>query len=141
MKRMAKMQELIVNSNLSDVDKVRDFLKATLTDLKVSEETYFAIELSLMEICTNIVRYAYPEEKDKIFLKFWKENNTVFFEIRDNGIPFDPTEAKEPNIDKIIATEEVGGFGILIFRTLMDGFEYERKNNQNVLTLHKTISD
>ena len=134
------MQELTVNSNLNDIDKVRDFLKVSLLDLRLSEEEYFAIELSLLEIYTNIVRYAYPEKKDKIFLKIWREGQKVFFEIRDNGIPFDPTEAQKPDIDKIIATEKVGGFGILISRRLMDGFDYKREKSQNVLVLYKTIS-
>jgi anti-sigma regulatory factor (Ser/Thr protein kinase) len=140
MKTMAKMQELTVNSNLADIDKVRDFLKVSLEDLRLSEEDYFAIEISLLEIYTNIVRYAYPQKKDKIFLKIWRKDQKVFFEIRDNGIPFDPTEIQEPDIDKIIVTEKVGGFGILISRTLMDGFDYKREKNQNVLILYKTVS-
>lgn len=140
MKSKDKMQELTVNSNLTDIDKVRDFLKMSLGDLRLSEEDYFAIELSLLEIYTNIVRYAYPEKKDKIFLKIWRKDQKVFFEIRDNGIPFDPTEVREPDIDKIIATEKVGGFGILISRTLMDGFSYKREKSQNVLVLYKTVS-
>jgi anti-sigma regulatory factor (Ser/Thr protein kinase) len=140
MKSKDKMQELTVNSNLTDIDKVRDFLKVSLGDLRLSEEDYFAIELSLLEIYTNIVRYAYPEKKDKIFLKIWRKDQKLFFEIRDNGIPFDPTEVREPDIDKIIATEKVGGFGILISRTLMDGFNYKREKSQNVLILYKTVS-
>lgn len=141
MKSESMMQELIVNSNLNDIDKVRDFLKLSLADLRLTEEEYFAIELSLLEIYTNIVRYAYPDKKDKIFLKIWREDQKLFFEIRDNGIPFDPTEAREPDIDKIIATEKVGGFGILISRTLMDGFDYKREKSQNVLILYKTVSN
>lgn len=140
MKNMLKTQELTVNSNLTDIGRIRDFLKKNLADLKLSEEEEFAIELALLEICTNIVRYAYPDKKDKIHLKSWRKERKIFFEIRDNGIPFDPTEAREPDIDKIISTQNVGGFGILISRKMMDGFDYKREKHQNVLTMYKTVS-
>jgi anti-sigma regulatory factor (Ser/Thr protein kinase) len=105
----------------------------------LSEEEYFTIELSLLEICTNIIRYAYPDKKDKIFLKTWRENDCFFLEIRDNGIPFDPRKAKKPDINEILRTEQVGGFGVLISRKFMDGFDYKRKQNQNILIISKII--
>ncbi len=134
------MEQLIIDSEFSEIDKVRNFLKKNLLNLNLSEEEYFTIELSLLEICTNIVRYAYPENKDKIFLKTWRDKDKFFLEIRDNGIPFDPREAKEPDIKKILETEQVGGLGILISRQFMDGFDYKREHNQNILIMFKKIS-
>lgn len=133
------MEQLIIESELSEIDKVRKFLHKNLLDSNLSEEEYFTIELSLLEICTNIVRYAYPDKKDKIFLKTWKENKCFFLEIRDNGIPFDPRKAKKPDINEILKTERVGGFGVLISRKFMDGFDYKRKQNQNILIISKII--
>lgn len=134
------MEQLIVTSELSEMEKIRSFLKESLHGMNLSEEEQFAIELSLLEICTNIVRYAYPINKDRIFLKIWRETDRVYLEIRDNGIPFDPSEATEPDIHKIIQTEQIGGFGILLSRKFMDGIEYSRKNDQNVLIMYKNIS-
>jgi len=57
------MEQLIIDSEFSETDKVRSFLKKNLLNLNLTEEEYFVIELSLLEICTNIVRYAYPEKK------------------------------------------------------------------------------
>ncbi len=133
------MEQLIIDSELSEIDKVRSFLSKNLLKLNLTEEEYFAIELSLLEICTNIVRYAYPEKKDKIFLKSWIDKDKFFLEIRDNGIPFDPREAKKPDINEIIETEQIGGFGILISRQFMDGFDYKREHNQNILIMFKKI--
>lgn len=133
------MEQLIIESKLSELYKVRNFLCKNLLRSTISEEEYFTIELSLIEICTNIVRYAYPEKKGKIFLKTWKEKENFFLEIRDNGIPFDPRKAKKPDIKKILKTEQVGGLGILISRKFMDGFDYKRKHNQNILIISKII--
>ncbi|MGD2245337.1 MAG: ATP-binding protein [Candidatus Aminicenantes bacterium] len=133
------MEKAVFESDLSETKKVRNFLRKSLLDLKLSEEVHFAIELSVLEIFTNIVRYAYPKNKDRIFLKTWQEEDEVYVEIKDNGIPFDPSQEPEPDIEKIIETKEIGGFGILLSRKFMDGFEYRRENDQNVLTMHKKI--
>ncbi len=134
------MEQLTINSEFTEIEKVRSFLNENLVNLNLSEEDYFAIELSLLEICTNIVRYAYPEKNDKIFLKIWRDKDKFFLEVRDNGVPFDPTEVKKPDIDKILESEQVGGFGILISRQFMDGFQYKREHNQNILIMFKKLS-
>ena len=62
-------------------------------------------------------------------------------EISDDGIPFDPRESKEPSLDNMLASGEKGGFGIFLARKLMDGFEYKRENDQNILTIHKALEN
>lgn len=136
-----KMHTLSVKSSLSDMDKIRLFLKDSLEDILLSEEVYFMIEVSLVEVCTNIIRYAYPGTTGEIFLKIWLEEKTFFLEVADDGIPFDPSQEKEPDIQKIIEMQQKGGMGIHIFRKFMDGFDYKRKNNQNILTMYKKIEN
>ena len=116
-------------------------MEETLKDFDFSEEAYYLIELSLLEICINIVRYAYPEEKGDISLKIWNQEKEIFFEIRDWGIPFDPREAPEPDIQEMIRQGQTGGLGIFISRQLMNGFEYRREDNQNVLIMNKSIDE
>jgi anti-sigma regulatory factor (Ser/Thr protein kinase) len=142
-KKIAEPMEksLTVKSNLIEIEKVRSFLEETLKDFNLSEEVYYLIELSLLEICINIVRYAYPEEKGDISLKIWNQGKEIFFEIRDWGIPFDPREAPEPDIQEMVNQGQRGGLGIFISRQLMNGFEYKREDNQNVLIMHKSIDE
>lgn len=135
------MKTLEVKSHLSEIEKVRSFLKKHLKELHLSEQASFIIELSLLEICINIIRYAYPHEKGDIFLKTWQEEGKVFFEIRDTGIPFDPEKVKKPEIRENIRNDKKGGLGIFLSRELMDGFYYKRENNQNVLTMYKKIKE
>jgi len=133
------MNTLEVNSELSEINKIRAFLKRNLRVLNISEEDFYIIELSLLEICINIIRYAYPGKKGKIFLKTWRELKKVYLEIRDDGIPFDPRETKKPDIQEIVNSEKKGGLGVFLTRKLMDGLDYKRENNQNILTLYKVI--
>jgi len=130
-----------VKSELIEIEKIRIFLEETLKDLDLSEEVYYLIELSLLEMCINIVRYAYPEEKGDIVLKIWEQDEKIFFEIRDWGIPFDPRKTPEPDIEEMVNQGQTGGLGIFLSRQLMNGFEYRRENNQNILIMHKRIEE
>lgn len=134
------MNSLKITSEMSEVDKIRSFLKKGLEKFNISDEDYFQMELSLLEICINIMSYAYPQDKGEIFLKSWQEEGKIFLEIRDNGIPFDPRKTKEPDLEKMIRKGEKGGLGIFLSRKLMDGFDYKRENNQNILTMFKKIN-
>lgn len=131
------MKSLCVRSRLSELNKVRAFIKRKMKSLPISEEDYYAIELSILEVCINIIRYAYPENEGEIFMKTWTEKNRVYMEIKDNGIAFDPRRAKKPDIQEIMKSGKKGGLGVFLTRKLMDGFEYRRHEDQNVLTMYK----
>jgi len=130
---------LKVVSELEEIEKIRNFLRKNLKGLKISEKDYYQIELSLLEICINIIRYAYPEQKGEIILRIWRQKGKVFLEIRDNGIPFDPTKSSPPDLKEILTNEEKGGLGIFLSRKLMDGFDYKREKGQNILTMYKKL--
>jgi anti-sigma regulatory factor (Ser/Thr protein kinase) len=136
-----EVKAIKVKSDLKEIERIRDFLKKALAGFSLSEESFYMIELSLMEICVNIVRYAYPKETGDISLKVWFQEGDIYFEIRDWGIPFDPREIKDPDVQRMVHTGEIGGLGIFLCRRLMDGFDYKRENNQNVLTMHKHIDE
>ncbi len=134
------MKALNVKSSLAELNKIRAFLHAHLSVLSVSENEYYIIELSLLEICVNIIRYAYANDQGEIHLRSWTDANKFYLEISDEGIPFDPREVNDPDLEKIISNGQKGGFGIFLTRKLMDGFEYKRENDQNILTIYKTLS-
>ena len=133
------MKEFKIKSDLAEVGKLRSFLRKSLKDLNLSEKAYFIIELSLLEICINIINYAYPQKKGDLFLKIWQDEDRLYFEVRDCGLPFDPTQTKTPDIEEMVKNEKRGGLGIFLVRKLMDGLNYRRVRNQNILTMYKKI--
>ncbi|MGD8540428.1 MAG: ATP-binding protein [Candidatus Aminicenantes bacterium] len=133
------MKTLNVVSDLAELNKIRAFLKENLSPLAISENDYYAIELSMLEICVNIIRYAYPKDRGEIHLKTWEENNKFYLEISDDGIPFDPSTIEEPDLEKMISNGQKGGFGIFLARKLMNGFDYKRENDRNILTISKKL--
>ena len=133
------MKTLTIKSELAELDRMRSFLKEYLDGLKISDKDYFKVELALLEICVNIIRYAYPESNGDIQIKVWQDQGKMYIEIRDKGVPFDPRKLESPDIDDIIRKEQTGGLGVFLSRSLMDGFDYKRKGDHNVLTIYKNI--
>lgn len=129
------MRELVVPADLGQIDSIRDFLRQTLSGSRLGEEDLFKVELSVIEICVNVTRYAYPRGGGDILLKVWRDETEIRVEVRDRGVPFDPRRAPEPDLEERLRTGRKGGLGIFLYRRLMDGFEYRREEGQNVLTL------
>ena len=133
------MKSLTIAAELSEVERVRQFLKESLQGLEISEEDFFKLELSLVEMCVNVIRYGYPEGRGEISIDIRDGRKRVIIEIRDSGIPFDPCDIPKPNIEDIVAAGQKGGLGIYLARKLMDEFAYRREDNRNVVRLVKKI--
>jgi len=135
------MNTLRVQSELRELGKVRQFLKKHLDGLDLSEEDIYKIELSLVEMCTNIMRYAYRRKKGEIVIKAWYEKGDFLLEIRDSGVPFDPRQVERPTLEEMINRDEMGGLGIFLARKLMDRFSYRREDDLNILTMSKKAGE
>ena len=131
------MNTLTVQCELRELNKVRAFLKRNLAGLDLNEEDVYKVELSLVEMCSNIMRYAYPRDKGEIVISAWHEEGKFYLEVRDSGVPFDPRQVKRPTLEEMISREQMGGLGIFLARKLMDGFLYRREDDQNVLVMYK----
>lgn len=134
------MKRLECKNSLAELDKLRAFLTEFLDKLSLSEESSYWIELSIVEMCINVIRYAYPDAEGKFSVKIWMDKDSVYVEIRDKGIPFNPRKVKSPVLENIIKIGKKGGYGIFLARQLMDGFQYSRKGGENILILSKNIS-
>lgn len=134
------VRELAVPAVLKEVDRVRRFLRDYLGGLGLKEEDELKIELALQEICVNIALYAYPEGRTgNLAVRIWRDGATLFMEIRDQGIPFNPVGNPNPDVLFRLRRGKRGGLGVYLFRTLMDGLTYSRDGGENVLTVIKKI--
>jgi|WetSurMetagenome_2_1015567.scaffolds.fasta_scaffold44337_2 anti-sigma regulatory factor (Ser/Thr protein kinase) len=129
--------EIRLKADLRAPEKVRDFVKDILDRFVLTDEERFKIELSLHEICINIVLHAYPRKKGPLVIRAWTKGDRAYFEFTDEGIAFDPRGAVLPDLRAKLESGRRGGYGIFLYRTLMDGFVYRREDGRNVLTVFK----
>ena len=59
------------------------------------------------------------------------------FRISDNGIPFDPTVAADPDVAADVKDRPIGGLGIFLVKHIMDQVSYCRENGKNILSMTK----
>jgi len=129
---------LTLRAELSELDRARRFLRDALRVVRLEEEEFYKIELALVEICVNIIRYAYPGQEGMITVTVSLDPG-VCLEIRDSGRPFDPRRVPPPDWDEHVKQGRKNGLGVYLARSLVDEFDYRREGGENVVTLTQCL--
>ncbi len=136
------------NAVYESVDKVDEFIKESLeaayVDNKIYNNIISQLEVCIEEIVVNICDYAYDKSnysENSFIARVEIDMNIDRLSISfiDSGKEFDPTKMREVNILKGVDQRNIGGFGIHITKNIVDTYEYERKDNKNVLTITKYL--
>ena len=127
---------LSVNPTMETVSQVAAFVEEHLEAFEVPMKLSTKLMVAVDEIYSNIVRYSGATEAQ---IRLLKEDHTLRLVFRDNGKPYNPLEAKEPDITASAEDRAIGGLGIFMVRKMMDAVDYMYKDGQNVLTLTMKI--
>jgi sigma-B regulation protein RsbU (phosphoserine phosphatase) len=129
-------------NDVQEVPALAIFVGSICEDMHFNELTTAGVNLAIEEAVVNVMNYAYPEgTRANILLEVFADEEDIRFELRDDGRPFDPTASEEIDAESIARSQTVGGLGIHLMRHYMDSIAYERKNDQNVLTMTKHIKN
>lgn len=136
------MKEMTLEAKRENLHQVFDFvtgeLKETISDKKIIRQVKLCVE----EIFLNISSYAYKPDTGpaKITVEVEGDDGPVKIVISfsDKGHPFDPLSVDDPDTESDLDERKVGGLGIFLVKTTMDGVNYEYKDGQNILTVEKT---
>jgi serine/threonine-protein kinase RsbW len=135
---MSDALDIKLGNRLAELDgvteKVMDFGRRHGLATRVVHDLTLALE----EVLSNVIKHGYPEGGDhEISLRVRVEPGQVRAEIEDDGRPFNPLKAPEPDTTKPLEERAVGGLGIHLVRKLMDALEYRRQGGKNLLTIRK----
>lgn len=138
-----KMQKSITFTNeMENIEKLAVFVEETCEAVNFDMETTMQINLAIEEAVVNIINYAYPKNvKGIINVVAQANDNRLKFVISDKGRPFDPTARQEINTNLPIEDRQIGGLGIHLIRKIMDSINYERIDDENILTLRKYFNE
>ncbi len=140
-------------SDKPDMNKMKDFadfVEEVLEENGISMKTVMKIQMTVDEIYSNICYYSGAEEvtvgirveensdqKDRRYKESRvKKEITLYFE--DDGMPYNPLERPDPDVEKLLEQRKEGGLGIYLVKKRMDRVEYEYINERNKLTVYKT---
>ena len=137
------MKEWTAKAETGSIAVITQDVDRELDALGCSPEARRKINVALDELLSNIAYYAYAPESGEVTvqIRFDEADGTVFLTFIDNGVPYNPLEEPDPDITLAAEKRPVGRLGILMAKKKMDGMEYRRENNRNILTVRKRIRE
>ena len=104
----------------------------------------FAVQLSVDEACTNVIRHAYSNKSDGRILircRFPNTGDQIVVHIIDWGKSFDPTNVPKPDTQSHLDERKEGGLGVFLIRKFMDTVKYTSIQNVNKLIMVKHLKN
>jgi serine/threonine-protein kinase RsbW len=141
MDQQMEHQEISLKNKIEELETITSFLDQLADAWLLPPAPLMSINLALEEAFTNIVYYAYADqETHQIELSISKQGDKLKICLADDGQPYDPTQAKAPDIKLSTEDRPIGGLGIFLIRKIMDNVHYQRDNGYNLLCMEKQIS-
>jgi serine/threonine-protein kinase RsbW len=128
------------SNNAEESPRVSKRVENFLHDKKVSDAIINKVLLCIDELVTNLIAHAYiDKEEHAVLLEARVYADHLELELRDDGVPFDPTTQTRPNTELSLESRDIGGLGIHLVMTLMDKVQYVREGDYNVLKITKVL--
>jgi anti-sigma regulatory factor (Ser/Thr protein kinase) len=135
-----KIKHFVVENQIEELSALAEGIDDLAEKWDLSQALVMNINLVIEEALTNIIFYAFTDnDKHEIKISVSLYNNMLIIKITDNGIPFNPLEQQQPDINLPAEERPVGGLGIFLISQIMDEMHYARLKNKNILTLNKSI--
>lgn len=133
----ARRVETRIQNQISEVGSVADLVSRFCETHKLSNQLLVALSVSLDEALSNIIKYAYSDQrKHSILVRLAYEPDGVAATVEDDGKPFDPLSAPQADLT---SPDRDSGFGIHFIKNLMDEVRYFRDGGLNRLVMRKRI--
>lgn len=135
------MSQITVEAKIENLEQINDFISEALAQTNCNAKTETQILMATEEIFVNVANYAYAPKLGEVTIKLNLINgsNILSLEFTDEGVEYNPLEAKEPDITLPPEEREIGGLGIFMVKKLVDEMKYERRGGKNVLTIKKSF--
>lgn len=137
---MEQMMKKRFNPIKDKSSEIIEFLMAS-PDMPSDEALRFKLRLSIEEAVENVVRYAYDGGIGWLEVGTSLDHDSLVLtvELRDAGVPFNPLDLPDPDINLPAEERKVGGLGIFLCKKMMDDIHYCYTDGNNVLTMTKRI--
>lgn len=127
------------------IDNVRtacDFVVKFVNDANLGEDIAFQAEISVEEICTNIIEHGFnhdgADKKIEISCHFQSQHLKII--ISDEAPAFNPLELNDPDPDTPLWDREGGGWGVYFVKQYMTSVRYKFDDGRNHLILEKNLN-
>jgi anti-sigma regulatory factor (Ser/Thr protein kinase) len=132
--------ELGVKPDVSEVPLLIDWVESCCGNEGLADDFTFKMTLAVEEAVMNVIDHAFvglpPPHSIKVRLDITAQS--VAAEIIDNGHPYDPRTAPDPDLGLPLEQRNPGGLGVHLMRTMMDRLDYRCTGGNNIFRLEKS---
>ena len=112
--------------------KVSDFLDGCVEDFGVPMRAGYSLKVVADEIFSNIVYYSGAKTAQILFRD---DSDRVTLVFLDDGTPYNPMDAEEPDTTAGVEERSIGGLGLFMVKKMAEEVRYEYTSHQNQLTV------
>jgi len=135
---LAINQELSVffENDIQEIAKLHMVIAQFSKANQISEMVQMNMNVALEELLSNTIFYGYDDhESHKIYAYLSIFGDIFEARLEDDGIPFNPLESKEVDLDAALEDKPIGGLGIHFVKAFTHFLGYERRDNKNIVTI------
>jgi len=135
------MKELTIAATVENIGTVTAFVDEQLEALDCPMKAQMQIDIAIDELFGNIAHYAYTPEVGNatVRVEVEEEPMAVVITFLDQGVPYDPLTAEDPDTTLSADERKIGGLGIFMVKKSMDEIDYKYQDGQNILTIKKRL--
>lgn len=111
---------------------VSEFAKSLTEKLAVVPKIANKVSIAVDEIYSNIINYSGAEIAT---VSYSIKDGKLYITFTDDGIPYNPLEAEEPDVTLPIEKRQIGGLGIFMVKKMTESMEYTYEDDKNILKL------
>ena len=131
-------RHLTLHNDIDEIPRLQAFMQSIAEETGIGHALSMSLNLALEEAVSNVMLYAYPPDTEGLVnVTAHIGEDRLDFRISDNGIPFDPTVAADPDLAADVKDRPIGGLGIFLVKHIMDEVSYRRENGKNILSMTK----
>lgn len=116
---------------------VSEFAKSLTEKLAVVPKVANKVSIAVDEIYSNIINYSGAELAT---ISYEIKDGRLYITFTDDGIPYNPLEAEEPDITLSAEERKIGGLGIFMVKKMTESMEYTYEDEKNILKLIIALS-
>jgi anti-sigma regulatory factor (Ser/Thr protein kinase) len=119
--------EMVLNNRIAAIEDGRRCLVEFLAGQTLGEVVHHRLEVVFEELVSNTIRHGFTMHSEQsIHVRVEPRPGQIEFTFEDDGMAFNPLEAKPSEPLTSIETARVGGLGIPLVAKLSARLQYER---------------
>ncbi len=131
-----------MTSDINQITRLEGLCNSLRDKFSIEQQLATRLNVALEEAVSNVILYGFNDNdnpKNRLLVSARKSSSKIIIKIVDNARAFDPTAKDDPDTTLDADERPIGGLGIYLIRQIMDTVNYERIDNQNILTITKKL--